>query len=65
MIFITTLFLVVEIVVQLNVPELFPLVSILKGIAVVTMLLGICIISKTVFDLSLISRSEKLKLRSK
>ena len=57
MIFIITLFLVVEIVVHQFVPELIPLVSILKGIALVTMLLGISIISKAVFDLTLKSRS--------
>ncbi|MCA0932775.1 hypothetical protein LCM02_09960 [Lutimonas saemankumensis] len=52
MIVIITLFLVVEIAVQLFVPQLNPFVSVLKGIAIITMILGISIISKSVFDLT-------------
>ena len=48
-----TLFLTIEIAVQLFVPELKPFLSIIKGIAIVTVLLGISIISKAVFDRTL------------
>ncbi|UCE94245.1 MAG: hypothetical protein JSV73_02900 [Flavobacteriaceae bacterium] len=48
-----TLFLTIEIAVQLFVPELKPVLSIIKGIAIVTVLLGISIISKAVFDMTL------------